>query len=463
MSFCSAACYDFNGRPLNTLPIAPVNISDQPLLNCNCGQEAVIPDLFVNANVGTAQYVNNQVNLFGRGGVFNTAIGVDTIDNADYRNYTPYTVGVEGKTLNGNDPSEFDNIQQAINAAVASGATNNNKRLVYIKGGSAQAPSVYVQNIELHPGVVLVSEQLFGVVIQGSVTIASGFPQSGNTFIMSGLIFRQIQGSPLMLLPSVGTGSRVTYLFDRCQLIQTDVINSIVAIQLPTSNIADIITFAVLNGGISSSTVSSPAAPTLQSTGTGRLGLNLFSTQVGNGTWVDIQSTSAGGSFLYDTNQIRCFACVISESYFTCGALAVNTVCQFQSCSVTNDSTIATPLSYGGFIAANAGVWMILGCHIQNGWKMGFDGAQTECWAIGNVLTEDDALPPAPQCIFNILNGATLFAHSNIIDHTHANWAEGDTTGVYRQYQTIAPLGSNIIRSGTNTTNGIIVLPATVG
>jgi len=86
-------CYNFTGKVPNQTFVSNINISDQPPLSCDCGNTGSgdFPLLQVDGNVGSAFYLNDRVLLRGRGGVWNVAFGGsgDSLDNADYRNYTP--------------------------------------------------------------------------------------------------------------------------------------------------------------------------------------------------------------------------------------------------------------------------------------------------------------------------------------------------------------------------------------
>lgn len=442
-------CYDFNGKIQGNLPFAQCTFSNEPPLSCNCGQQLPAQDLLVNGNVGTVSYVNGEITLLGRGGNFNTAIGPNLMDNVDNRNYTPYTVGVDGPALNSNDPAEYSSIQAAIDAAVAAGATPQAKQFVFIK------PGTYNENLTLSSAVDLYTDS-GSVVIIGSHTYN---PLPGTALNLTRLTFRQQPGSVCLTITLSGTSpppiiQRSTIVFSDCQIIQTD--NTTVCVNCVIPGAADFLTFACLNSIIRGPN-SFGTAPTFTTSGAGAVALNFFNGSY-NGAWIDINSLgSSSGSFIFVGNLIRSTSANVSESKFTCSA--PNTSGEFKSCYLTNDSS--PQVISGGVLQVSAGVWQILGCVVQNVSTITIDynlvgGNPTELWAIGNTFTDDQNLP-----IFILNNGAQLYAQNNLIFHNAVNWIDSTNLGgfYFMQYNgaAVGLQGSNTFRAGCSTTVGGLI------
>jgi len=446
-------CFDFLGRPPGSLVFAPCVASDAPApTSCTCGTPAT--DLRVHGNVGTVTYVNGEITLLGRGGVFNTALGPNLMDNADYRNYTPWVVGPAGPSLVDDDPSEYSSIQAAIDAAVTAGATPFTKQFVFIK------PGTYTENLTLSSAVDLYADS-GSVIILGSHTWN---PQPNEQIFLTRITLQQVPGSNLISITTGGFAPppnirRSAIVFVTGSIVQTDPATDAIVVTVPGG--ADVLTVAMIDSNMRG-TSTAGAGRTLVSSGAGAID---FVVQAGgfNSAGIRISSlASATGTFLFSGNSIKVSAANVAESHFEC--TAPNTTSAFRACHITNDSTV--PVAIGnGFLNVSAGVWMLLGNSIQNTVSMVIDnnglGSATECWAIGNAISDNEGLP-----LFVLNNGALLYAQGNIISHTGLVWIDTTAGGgtYFQQVQNVlgVPQGTNTFRTGSTAVGGgITVSPAT--
>jgi len=401
--------------------------------------------LRVNGNVGTVQYVNGEISLLGRGGIQNTALTTTVMDNADYRNYTPYVVGTQGPTLTGDDPSEFATIQAAINQAVADGATNAAKRFVFIK------PGTYVEDLSLTPAVTLYTDGFLNVNIVGAHSITLSPTQ---TFIAEKLTFIQRAGAPAFTINATGTNpppniNRITLSFFQCVITQVDSTTTGMLVNVPGQS--DVCTLALINTQIRG-TRQTGAGAFLLSTGNGSIDFNSITSGF-NDVWINITSAGspgAGGTFLFSGNNLKIASTNISSSIFTCTSAL--TTASIRACFVNNDNS---PTVIGsGFLNVVAGVWQLVGNIIQNPKTMVCNGVQTELWAVANTIYDNTGLP-----LFIINNNASLFAQGNILQHTATDWVDSlILPGFYVQQ----PALSNTFRALSSTTPGATTVVAAV-
>lgn len=120
----------------------------------NAGGGGGIPVETLTGNTGGAipPDVANNINVIGSGGISvagNPGTHTLTISGGDYISLSPYIVGQTGDTHAGYTGNT--GIQAAINAAIADGATANNRKNVYIK------PGTYTSNLLMRDGICLIA------------------------------------------------------------------------------------------------------------------------------------------------------------------------------------------------------------------------------------------------------------------------------------------------------------------
>jgi len=446
----TSACYDFSGRIQNTTPFANCVASNAPpVASCDCQGGAVIDDLRVNGDVGTVFYApNNEISLLGRGGIRNTALTVNDMDNCDYRNYTPYVVGPTGGQ--GNDPSEYSSIQAAIDAAVLAGATSNNKQFVFIK------PGIYQENLTLTAAVDLYADS-------GSVLVRGNHVWNpaavGEAFFATRITFIQAGGAPLLTVTTLGFAppidiARVNLVFLQCQLVQTDANND--GILCNIVGISDRISVSFVTTGLNGQR-NTGTGSMLRTVGNGILELNSQTSFIGDSRF-RIESTGGTGTsiFIYRGNSLFFQSSSLSSFMMECIEPATNGI--FLGCRLNNNS-IPAPAIGNGILNVDAGIWSFQGCYMENisTLQANYNGVgvnPTEVWAIGNFIGDNELLP-----LFVLNNGSILYAQNNIFDHQAPNWVV--TTGGGGFYVQQQPNGTNTFRSGSNTVGaGIVVNPA---
>lgn len=444
----SNTCYNFDGRLYNTVLSANVFSREKQLSSllpssCCCGN---LEPLIVNGNTGFATVTNNQISLLGRGGIQNTQIAIDTLDNCDYRNITPFIVGIDGPNLASQDPSEYSSIQLAINDALIAGATNQNKQIVFIKPGN------YTENLTLNAAIVLHGTELGTVRIIGSHTYNS---DTNDTLLVNNILFNQLPAGPLFNITSTMTSNQNLVLF-KCFVLQ-DLTNPSVAISVICNGTAAVslncIECSITGVGNSVATV-----PTVQSTGPGSFNFTLISSNT-NRCLFDIQSTAVGGQPLYATNNVRFNSSFLNNTQFLCPLVANNTTAYINGCRIDNDvASVAVGQLYP-FLNVNSGIWQLTANQIDEALLSMFD--MSELWLMCNFifLRTFFAITDVPILLNTLSTRGYIENNLFSIDNGNLNWIDG--SGTY--FQSNAGTGSNTFRNGTGTGfSGTIVLAAAI-
>jgi hypothetical protein len=395
------------------------------------GPTGAAPPLTVTGNSGQVNFNTGNINLLGRGGIINTALSAVSMDNADYRNYTPYVVGPQGPSLVGNDPSEYATIQAAINQAVVDGAMNNAKLFVFIK------PGTYTEDLTLNAGVELYSDPLQGAIVVGTHTINSIV---GDRFVIQNVVFRQALGAQIFNITTSGGGSS-NVVFINSQIQQTDPNTTGVIINSPAA--ADVAQIAMLQTSLVGAGPGA-AQPAIMSIGDGQLNMDLFSCGV-NRAYIIIASNAVNGIFPYSGNLFRVKSCNLANNHITSDIQNTNAIIQGSTINNNNFTTIP-------FLSVGAGLYQLIGNSIQNAQIAANNtlDTDTEIWAISNTIFTDSGIVP-----IELTDDVDLYAQNNIFDvAVGANWLNGlgANSTYFRQGFVINTVGP--VSAGTNSFRG---------